>query len=82
MCDVLGEPYVICSEDANGYTKRNRAYWIVNAKLPEKYRDLFTPKTNPNEVMLEGRTLIPYKVNGRESIRPLGKSWRGDPCLN
>ena len=58
------------------HIKRNRAYWsnfLKEAKLPER-----CPR-NPNGCMAPGRTVQTYMAYGLRCVRPIEKSWKGDP---
>ena len=78
VCEALGLPYVVNAADFS-YTKRNRAYW-TNMKIPENYFETHkSPKTDWHNCANPGRTIDTYMVSGREFVRPIGKSWRGDP---
>ena len=77
---ALGLPMVINAANYS-YTKRNRAYW-TSFVLPEQNADLtngFSPKTNPDECMDAGRSVQTYSAYGIDTVRPIGKSWKGHP---
>ena len=79
MNAAFGEPLVLDSADYSG-SRRVRAYG-GNVPYPADIRELtagFEP-FDPNLCMLEGRKLEPYIVQGKETIRTIGKSWTGDP---
>ena len=80
VCAALGEPLMVCAED-HSYTKRLRAYWFngVDLHLPDDYTCGYPPKPNSDECMDAGRTVQRYTANGTTHVRPIGKSWRGDP---
>ena len=65
-------------------TKRNHAYW-TNLKISEIFFETHrSPKTGWHTCANPGRTIIiidtyNVMVSGREFVRPIGKSWRGDP---
>jgi hypothetical protein len=76
VCAALGPPLIVNSQDFS-YTKRNRVYWHNFSMLqavPAPW-----PRMDPNECMDTGRKLQTYTVYGRECVRPIGKSWTGDP---
>ena len=78
MCLALGQPVVLDSADYS-CTRRTRAYW-TNMRLPSSREELtrgFSP-VEPNQYMGEGRTLEPYFVDGKTTVRTIGASWTGD----
>lgn len=79
VCKYLGDPYIIDSAD-HSYTRRVRSYWS-NFVFPVDPSHLTAgyPPLDPNSVMDPGRTVEPYHVDGKVTVRTIGKSWRGDP---
>jgi len=79
VCEALSEPCVLDAADHSG-SRRLRAYW-TNVPYPLNHEELsrgFGP-IDPNECMDPGRTIEPYHVAGKTTIRTIGKSWTGDP---
>jgi hypothetical protein len=79
MVAAFGEPLVFDSADVSG-SRRVRAYG-GNVPYPLDFAELtqgFEP-FDPNRCMEAGRTLEPYTVGGKTTIRTIGKSWTGDP---
>ena len=75
VCQALGDP-VIVNAELYSFTKRNRAYWsnyLEAGQLPPP-----TPG-NPNCCMDPGRTVQTYLAYNKPCVRPVGKSWCGDP---
>lgn len=80
VCDILGEPLRIDSAD-HSYTRRVRLWW-TNIPVPDDYAELtegFSPLRDYDSCMDPGRTVHPYEVAGKTTVRTIGKSWRGDP---
>jgi hypothetical protein len=77
VCSVLGLPIMVNSQ-MYSRTKRVRAYWnnFANKIVLPPPTD---PPLDPNDCMLPGRTVQTYTAYDRQCVRPIGKSWRGDP---
>ena len=79
VCTVLGQPTLLDSAD-HGFLRRVRAWW-TNMELPamEVLTKGFDLALDGDVCMDEGRTLEPYFVDGKRTVRTLAKSWCGDP---
>ena len=77
VCSVLGVPLEVNAQDYSR-TKRNRAYWHNFRKLVGLPPPTLPP-LDPNDCMGPGRVIQTYWAEGRECVRPIGKSWGGDP---
>jgi len=76
VCDALGKPHIINSQD-HSYTCRRRAYW-TNIPLPDDFTQGYEPKDS-NDCMDPGRKVQKLPTRGRLSTLPIGASWKGDP---
>ena len=76
VCDALGKPYIINSED-HSFTCRRRAYW-TDIPLPDDFTKGYEPKES-NDCMDPGRKLQKIPTRGRLSTLPIGASWKGNP---
>lgn len=80
VCKALGKPIIINAAD-HSYTKRNRAYWTT-FDLPDDPAAMtagYGPLRDPDACMDPGRKVQTYLAHGQAQVRPIGKSWRGDP---
>ena len=75
VCDALGKPYIINSQD-HSYTCRKRAFW-TNIPLPDDFKQGYEPKDS-NDCMDPGRKIQKIPSRGRLCTIPLGASWKGD----
>ena len=78
ICKFLGKPYLI-DASKHSYTKRNRMYWCLNWDPPADFKDAHAPKLNVDECMDKGRSIVRYEAHGTTWVKPIGKSWKGDP---
>lgn len=78
VCLALGDPIKLDAADYS-CTRRVRAY-RTSMSLPSltELTAGFGPM-NPNQFMGPGRTLEPYVVEGKTTVRTIGASWIGDP---
>ena len=76
VCDALGKPYIINSQD-HSYTCRKRAFW-TNIPLPDDFKQGHEPKDS-NDCLDPGRKIQKMPSRGRLCTLPLGASWKGDP---
>jgi len=79
VCKALGQPLVLDSADYS-FSRRMRAYW-TNFCLPDTIEAItagFSPG-DPNICMDPGRTVEPYLVDGKTTMRTIGASWSGNP---
>ena len=76
VCDALGKPYIINSQD-HSYTCRKRAFW-TNIPLPDDFKQGYEPKDS-NDCLDPGRKMQKMPSRGRLCTLPLGASWKGDP---
>ena len=79
VCEGLGVRPVILDAADYSYTKRRRAYWVINLRIPDLSKAV--KQMDGNECMDPGRTLIKTKRDstGRPVAGTIGKSWIGDP---
>ena len=79
VCAAMGTPMILDAADWSA-SRRNRAWW-TNIQLPESWSELtdgYGP-VDANQFMQAGRTLEPYVVEGKTTIRTVCSSWSGDP---
>ena len=81
VCKALGTPRILDSADYS-MARRVRAYWS-NIQMPD---DIAQPTSgyspgDPNTCtcMDPGRTVEPYFIDGKQTMRTIGGSWSGDP---
>ena len=74
--DTGMKPILIDSADYSN-TRRRRAYW-TDICLPAGFPGKAAP-LDPDLCMDAGRKLIRQKQDGKEYVRTIGKSWKGDP---
>ena len=79
VCLALGQLIVIDSAD-HSFTRRRRACW-TNMHLPPSQKELTRGLSpiDPNQYMGPGRTLKPYFVDGKPTVRTIVASWTSDP---
>ena len=78
VCAALGQPRIVDSADVSA-SRRVRARWS-NMDLPESMEELtarFAPM-DANQFMEAGRTVEPYVMDGKQTIRTIGSSYYGD----
>ena len=74
---TLGDPLVCDAADYSG-SRRVRAYWTnVPYPLDEGQMSTGFGPVDANLCMDPGRTVEPYTVDGKTTIRTIGKSWAG-----
>ena len=79
VCKALGTPRILDSADYS-MARRVRAYWS-NIPMPDDIAQLtsgYSPG-DPNTCMDPGRTVEPYFIDGKQTMRTIGGSWSGDP---
>ncbi len=79
VCRQFGPPLLLDAADFST-NRRIRAYWTRN--MPLTSYEILTAGFAPidgNQYMDEGRTLDPYLIDGKQTIRTIGASWRGNP---
>lgn len=77
VCERLGEPLILDAADYS-YTRRLRCYW-TNYATPSDTTMLtagYGPKYNASDCMEEGRTVEPYFIDGKRTVRVIGRSWK------
>ena len=77
-CLSLGTPTIIDSADCSA-TRRVRSYFN-NLQLPavEELLSGIAP-IDTNQLMQPGRTVEPYYVAGKQTVRTVTASWKGNP---
>jgi hypothetical protein len=79
VCKALGTPLILDAADYS-MARRVRAYWS-NIQMPDDMAELtagYSPG-DPNTCMDPGRTIEPYFIDGKKTMRTIGGSWSGDP---
>ena len=79
VCAALGQPLIMDSADVSA-SRRVRAWW-TNMQLPESMQEITAGRgpVDANEFMETGRTVEPYMVAGKQTIRTIGSAYIGDP---
>ena len=77
ICRALGKPEMVNSA-VYSFTKRSRAYWHNLAYLSPGGLPTDWPLMDPDTCMMEGRTVQRYIAHGKQCVRPIGHSWKGD----
>jgi hypothetical protein len=54
-------------------------YWCLSWDPPADFKDAHAPKLNANDCMDKGRSIVRYEAHGTTWVKPIGKSWKGDP---
>jgi len=77
VCERLGEPLILDAADYS-YTRRLRCYWTNYATPPDMITLTagYGPKYNASDCMEEGRTVEPYFIDGKRTVRVIGRSWK------
>jgi len=74
--DQMGLPYVVNAEHHSA-TKRVRAYW-TNINVHDENFDQTTPPVDADACMDKGRRVVRYQAYGKDCVRSIGASWKGD----
>ena len=77
---ALGQPLVLDAADFSG-SRRRRSYW-TNIPLPIDHAELTAgfKLVDANLCMDPDRRVESYFIDGKTTIRTIGKSWQGDPA--